>query len=110
MARTRIPTPHGPAFLHLYHNNRDGKEHLAIVVDSAQLSPSPGPIQAPSIRSRSLDAVWSPNETDMDRIIRGAYVARLSPMSAKAAPPPPPLPNDVAFNDFVPPPPGSNPL
>jgi GTP cyclohydrolase II len=103
MARTRIPTPHGPVFLHLYHNNRDGKEHLAIVVDPAQLSASPDPIQVPPIRSRSLDDVWSASETDMDRIIRGAYVARLSPMSAKAAPPPLP-PNDVAFNDSVPPP------
>jgi hypothetical protein len=36
MARTRIPTPYGPVFLHLYHNNRDNKEHLAIVVDAAQ--------------------------------------------------------------------------
>jgi len=37
-ARARIPTPHGQVFLHLYKNNRDDKEHLAIVVDSAQLS------------------------------------------------------------------------
>ncbi|KAL1680799.1 GTP cyclohydrolase II-domain-containing protein [Schizophyllum commune] len=77
MARTRIPTPHGPAFLHLYHNNRDNKEHLALVVDPAQLSDDPPAL--PPIRSRSLDAVWSPNETPMDRITRGAYVGRLSP-------------------------------
>ncbi|KAF8915331.1 GTP cyclohydrolase II-domain-containing protein [Mucidula mucida] len=76
MARTRIPTPHGPAFLHLYHNNRDSKEHLAIVIDSSQFSP--GAIVPPPIRSRSLDAVWSPSETEMDRITRGAYVGRLS--------------------------------
>ncbi|KAI9000830.1 GTP cyclohydrolase II-domain-containing protein [Trametes punicea] len=76
MARTRVPTPHGPIFLHLYHNNRDNKEHLAIVVDPAQLQDSPPP--APPIRSRSLDAVWSESETEMDRITRGAYVGRLS--------------------------------
>ncbi|KAF7355572.1 Gtp cyclohydrolase-2 [Mycena sanguinolenta] len=82
MARTRIPTPHGPAFLHLYHNNRDKKEHLAIVIDSAQFSDSSeSTLSAPSIRSRSLDAVWDENETEMDRIIRGAYVGRLSPTS-----------------------------
>ncbi|TRM68144.1 GTP cyclohydrolase II-domain-containing protein [Schizophyllum amplum] len=79
MARTRIPTPHGPAFLHLYHNNRDNKEHLALVIDPAQLSDEP-PV-APPIRSRSLDAVWAPDETPMDRITRGAYVGRLSPSS-----------------------------
>jgi len=80
MARTRIPTPYGPAFLHLYHNNRDSKEHLAIVVDPAQLSESV-PISAPSIRSRSLDAIWSDNETEMERITRGAYVGRLTSTS-----------------------------
>lgn len=79
MARTRIPTPHGPAFLHLYHNNRDNKEHLAIVIDPAQLSENPTP--APPIRSRSLDAVWDQNETEMDRITRGAYIGRLSATS-----------------------------
>ncbi|KAG1892216.1 GTP cyclohydrolase II-domain-containing protein [Suillus subluteus] len=80
MARTRIPTPHGPAFLHLYHNNRDNKEHLAIVVDPAQYSDDTS-VLAPPIRSRSLDAVWSDDETDMDRIIRGAYVGKLSATS-----------------------------
>ncbi|KAG1752560.1 GTP cyclohydrolase II-domain-containing protein [Suillus paluster] len=80
MARTRIPTPHGPVFLHLYHNNRDNKEHLAIVVDPAQYSDNDS-VLAPSIRSRSLDAVWSDDETDMDRIIRGAYVGKLSATS-----------------------------
>ncbi|CDO73744.1 hypothetical protein BN946_scf185015.g72 [Trametes cinnabarina] len=77
MARTRVPTPHGPIFLHLYHNNRDNKEHLAIVVDSAQLREDVPPL-APPIRSRSLDAVWSDTETDVERITRGAYVGRLS--------------------------------
>jgi GTP cyclohydrolase II len=85
MARTRIPTPHGAAFLHLYHNNRDQKEHLAIVIDPAQFSE--GDHIAPSIRSRSLDAVWSDNETEMDRITRGAYVGRLSPTSQAASTP-----------------------
>ncbi|KAI0677350.1 GTP cyclohydrolase II-domain-containing protein [Trametes maxima] len=79
VARTRVPTPHGPVFLHLYHNNRDNKEHLAIVVDPAQLQEDSAGL-APSIRSRTLDAVW-PNETEMDRITRGAYVGRLSPKS-----------------------------
>ncbi|KAI0268112.1 GTP cyclohydrolase II-domain-containing protein [Gloeopeniophorella convolvens] len=87
MARTRIPTPHGMAFLHLYHNNRDNKEHLAIVVDPAQFSEGNLPISAPSIRSRSLDAVWSDSETEMDRITRGAYVGRLSPKSQTASSP-----------------------
>ncbi|KAG6903425.1 hypothetical protein C0995_005448 [Termitomyces sp. Mi166 len=87
MARTRIPTPHGPAFLHLYHNNRDTKEHLAIVIDPAQLSDSPGPVVAPSIRSRTLDAVWE-GETEMDRITRGAYVGRLSAASQRVSEPP----------------------
>lgn len=86
MARTRVPTPHGPVFLHLYHNNHDSKEHLAIVVDPAQFS-EPSQQVAPSIRSRSLDAVWSENETEMDRITRGAYVGRLSPTSQHASSP-----------------------
>lgn len=85
MARTRIPTPHGPAFLHLYHNTKDHKEHLAIVIDPAQLSGNPTP--ALPIRSRSLDAIWSENETEMDRITRGAYIGRLSPTSHKASDP-----------------------
>ncbi|TEB30063.1 hypothetical protein FA13DRAFT_1733876 [Coprinellus micaceus] len=99
MARTRIPTPHGPAFLHLYHNTKDNKEHLAIVVDPAQLEAT-GITPAPPIRSRSLDAVWDENETEMDRIIRGAYVGRLSSTSQKASEPvpsqsPSPIPSDV---------------
>ena len=52
-------------FLHLYTNNVDDKEHLAIVF-------------GPRIRSRSLDAP-RPGETEMDRMIRGAYVGRLHP-------------------------------
>jgi len=88
MARTRIPTPHGPAFLHLYHNTRDSKEHLAIVIDPAQLSETPDHCAiAPSIRSQSLDAIWTETETEMDRIIRGAYVGRLSSTSRHASNP-----------------------
>ena len=78
MARTRIPTPHGPAFLHLYHNNRDNKEHLAIVVDPSQFSEDVSSISAPFIRSRTLDSVWSDSETEMDRLTRGAYIGRLT--------------------------------
>ncbi|KAK0468421.1 GTP cyclohydrolase II-domain-containing protein [Desarmillaria tabescens] len=88
MARTRIPTPHGPVFLHLYHNNRDDKEHLAIVVDPAQLADKLGAVSPPPIRSHTLDAVWSKDETEMDRITRGAYVGRLSPTSQHASMPP----------------------
>ena len=52
-------------FLHLYQNDVDNKEHLAIVF-------------GPHIRSRSLDAP-RPGETEMDRMIRGAYSGRLYP-------------------------------
>jgi GTP cyclohydrolase II len=99
MARTRIPTVYGPAFLHLYHNNRDKKEHLAIVVDPAQLEP--GTVSGPAIRSRSLDAVWNKDETDMDRIIRGAYSGKLTPASQTA---PMPSSRQGAILDSLPPP------
>ncbi|KAG8526666.1 GTP cyclohydrolase II [Bacidia gigantensis] len=66
VVRARIPTTSGSEmFLHLYHNNVDDKEHLAIVFGS-------------NIRSRSLDAP-RPGETEMDRMIRGAYTGRLHP-------------------------------
>lgn len=97
MARTRVPTPHGPVFLHLYHNNRDTKEHLAVVVDPAQfLAPSPN--FAPPIRSRSLDAIWSDTETDMDRITRGAYVGRLTATSQRPSLPCEPHGNAASGN------------
>jgi GTP cyclohydrolase II len=81
MARTRIPTPYGPAFLHLYKNNIDEKEHLAIVADSAQLEAGPdAPISPLFIRSKSLEAQWSDDETEADRLTRGAYVGRLTPL------------------------------
>lgn len=85
--RTRIPTPHGEVFCHLYRNNRDNKEHLALVVDTAQnavggswendADAGEGPSR--SIRSRTLDEVWGPHETEMERIVRGAYAGRLGP-------------------------------
>ncbi|KKZ60481.1 GTP cyclohydrolase II [[Emmonsia] crescens] len=66
VVRARIPTTTGAEmFLHLYQNDADNKEHLAIVFGN-------------SIRSRSLDRV-RPGETEMDRMIRGAYVGRLWP-------------------------------
>ena len=66
IVRARIPTTNGAEmFLHLYHNDLDGKEHLAIVFGN-------------NIRSRSLDSV-RPGETEMDRMIRGAYVGKLHP-------------------------------
>ena len=72
-------------FLHLYHNNIDNKEHLAIVFGNY-------------IRSRSLDAP-RPGETEMDRMIRGAYTGRLYPgrtashlPTTTPSPSPPPSP------------------
>ena len=66
LVRARIPTTSGAEmFLHLYQNDSDEKEHLAIVFGN-------------NIRSRSLDAE-KPGETEMDRMIRGAYVGRLRP-------------------------------
>lgn len=52
-------------FLHLYTNDVDQKEHLAIVFGE-------------NIRSTSLDAP-RPGETETDRMVRGAYVGRLFP-------------------------------
>ncbi|KAF1937477.1 hypothetical protein EJ02DRAFT_356736 [Clathrospora elynae] len=64
--RARIPTTTGhEMWLHVYSNNVDTKEHLAIVFGS-------------QTRSRSLDAE-RPGETELDRMTRGAYVGRLYP-------------------------------
>lgn len=64
--RARIPTVSGTEmFLHLYTNNVDNKEHLAIVFGN-------------HIRSQSLDTPRE-NETELDRMIRGAYTGRLHP-------------------------------
>ncbi|KAK8102187.1 hypothetical protein PG984_015333 [Apiospora sp. TS-2023a] len=66
VVRARIPTVAGTEmFLHLYTNNVDNKEHLAIVF-------------GPHIRSQSLDAPRE-GETEMDRMVRGAYTGRLFP-------------------------------
>lgn len=67
LVRARIPTTiqGQEMFLHLYQNNLDNKEHLAIVF-------------GPKIRSKSLDAA-RPGESEMDRMIRGAYTGRLYP-------------------------------
>jgi len=64
--RARIPTVTGQEmWLHLYTNDTDTKEHLAIVF-------------GPHIRSKSLDAE-RPGETERDRMVRGAYVGTLFP-------------------------------
>lgn len=91
-ARTRIPTPHGEIFCHLYRNNRDHKEHLALVIDPEQNRPdvdweSMDDRTHGHIRSHTLDEVWGPTETEMERIVRGAYVGRLSPTVQKASHP-----------------------
>lgn len=66
IARARIPTTQGPEiFLHLYSNDMDKKEHLAIVFGE-------------DIRSRSLYK-YRKGETQSDRMIRGAYVGKLYP-------------------------------
>ncbi|KAL1894013.1 GTP cyclohydrolase II [Sporothrix stenoceras] len=66
IVRARIPTVNGTQmFLHLYTNNVDNKEHLAIVFGE-------------HIRSKSLDAP-RPGETERDRMTRGAYTGVLFP-------------------------------
>ncbi|KAH3670302.1 hypothetical protein WICMUC_004871 [Wickerhamomyces mucosus] len=66
VARARIPTTQGQEiFLHLYSNNVDNKEHLAIVFGER-------------IRSKSLFK-QKPNESQADRMTRGAYVGKLRP-------------------------------
>ena len=91
-ARTRVPTPHGEVFLHLYKNNHDDKEHLAFVFDRQQLEgrskqgdaleDDDEHIPYGDLRSRSLDSTWRRGETDTERIVRGAYMGRLSTSSA----------------------------
>lgn len=66
MARARIPTTQGlEIFLHLYQNNIDNKEHLAIVFGD-------------KIRSKTLFKRRE-GETQSDRMTRGAYVGKLRP-------------------------------
>ncbi|ORX46342.1 GTP cyclohydrolase II [Hesseltinella vesiculosa] len=69
--RARIPTNEGgEMYLHLYKNNQDTKEHLAIVYGD--------------LRSRSLDETWA-SETILNRIVRGAYYGRLEEIVAEEA-------------------------
>ncbi|PLW12560.1 hypothetical protein PCANC_18136 [Puccinia coronata f. sp. avenae] len=80
-ARTRIPTPEGQLWLHLYTNNHDQKEHLAFVIDQEQMMSSSDPSSKPNpgwIRSASLDEMWNDKESEIERLIRGAYVGRLA--------------------------------
>ncbi|KAK1830893.1 GTP cyclohydrolase II-domain-containing protein [Podospora conica] len=64
VVRARIPTTNGAEmFLHVYRNDVDTKDHLAIVFGDA-------------IRSQSLDAPRE-GETEYDRLVRGAYTGRL---------------------------------
>ena len=66
VVRARIPTVSGAEmFLHVYQNDVDNKEHLAIVFGR-------------SIRSQSLDRERE-GETERDRMTRGAYYGRLRP-------------------------------
>lgn len=65
-SRARIPTTNGTEiFLHLYRNNMDSKEHLAIVFGQ-------------DIHSKTLFAQRE-GETEQDRMTRGAYVGKLYP-------------------------------
>jgi len=106
MARTRVPTPHGEIFLHLYHNNVDNKEHLAIVYDPIQLSEdvrAQAPVGRREIKSKSLNAKWREGETDMERVVRGAYVGRLAPGKEDRASTPSPaqdaIPEEAIIED-----------
>ena len=79
--RTRVPTSHGELFLHLYRNNHDEKEHLALVIDPAQNQPSiqkkqrEGSLGLPRhIRSRTLDKI--PSNPGADTTSRAARRTR----------------------------------
>ena len=107
MARTRVPTPHGEIFLHLYHNSSDTKEHLAIVYDPIQLSEevrAKAPVGRKEIKSRSLNMKWREGETDMERVVRGAYVGRLAPGNEDHASTPQPaqdaIPEEAIVDDI----------
>ncbi|RKP06897.1 GTP cyclohydrolase II-domain-containing protein [Thamnocephalis sphaerospora] len=62
MVRTRLPTTVGTCHVYLYRNDRDDKEHLAIVFGDRQTA-----------WSRSLERPRA-GESEMDRIVRGAAV------------------------------------
>ncbi|OMJ14119.1 putative GTP cyclohydrolase-2 [Smittium culicis] len=70
--KARIPYPNGHFYLHLYDNNKDKKEHLAIVFGD-------------SIQSSSLNSIVQ-NESDLDRKIRGA--SELPPKNTSLSTPP----------------------
>ncbi|KAI0411915.1 GTP cyclohydrolase II-domain-containing protein [Xylaria grammica] len=87
IVRARIPTTGGTEmFLHLYTNNVDQKEHLAIVFGS-------------HIRSTSLDAPRE-GETEMDRMVRGAYTGRLYPGRTRSGMIGPATPADTGASDI----------
>ncbi|KAE9373725.1 hypothetical protein N431DRAFT_535233, partial [Stipitochalara longipes BDJ] len=66
LVRARVPTTTGSdVWMYLYENDADNREHLAIVFGN-------------SIWSRSLNRVWE-GETELDRMIRGAYTGDLHP-------------------------------
>lgn len=112
-ARTRIPTPHGEIFCHLYKNNHDAKEHMALVIDPEQneadvsveelLEAEKGGQRPKPLRSRTLDEVWGPEETEMERIVRGAYVGRLGPSCQVASQPMRQRGSDSSNGDWEPP-------
>lgn len=75
-SRARIPTTNGQEiFLHVFSNNVDQKEHLAIVFGA-------------DIHSKTLFAP-RPNETEYDRMTRGAYYGKLYPGRTSSADPDP---------------------
>lgn len=63
-------------------------------MDPAQLDADPaGEDLSGFIRSKTLDAKWSGEETEMDRLIRGAYLGRLTADSATPSKPGAPRPS-----------------
>ena len=86
LVRARIPTTSGTEiWLHLYTNSFDTKEHLAIVFGGR-------------IRSTSLDRP-RPGETEMDRMIRGAYTGRLYPGRTNSVDPSPGMEENQPASD-----------
>lgn len=72
-SRARIPTTNGEEiFLHVYRNNVDTKEHLAIVFGQ-------------DLHSRTLFEK-RPGETEHDRMTRGAYSGKLYPGRVSSGP------------------------
>ncbi|KAG0145256.1 hypothetical protein CROQUDRAFT_723561 [Cronartium quercuum f. sp. fusiforme G11] len=73
-ARARIPNQVGELYLHIYENDFDQKEHLAIVIGKKD-----------QYISNSLNDPF-PNETKLDRIIRGASIQTHIPKSFNEIP------------------------